>query len=201
MAICCNKNIRRATRTALCTYTELEMQFPPMRIYIRHFILLIWGPRHKTLDISAWPHASAGQGYPGIFHRGVKFYFRAFVRPDYRFRPQCAGRGPRPVAELLGDSQIKSCLADKWNRIDFRYWETGISDRKSGAGTVLPFSFSSIAEYCTRPSPHAICNNNPRSVRPCVRPFPLLRGHFPRSLCYLYLLTLSLPPTSILCLP
>lgn len=100
--------------TVLCTYTELEMyKFPPMRIYTRHFSLLIGGPHHKTLGISAWPRAGASKVGREIFHRCVKFYFRAFVRPDYRFRPQCAGRGPRPVAELLDDSQIKSCLADK----------------------------------------------------------------------------------------
>ena len=72
---------------------------------------------------------------------------------------------PRFAAELLDeeDSQIKSCLADKWNRIDFRYWEACITQLHYRPGRAAEFSFSTIAE-CTRPSLHAICNNNPRSV-------------------------------------
>lgn len=136
------------------------------------FYPIDWGPHHKTLGISA---SRASKVSREIFHRGVKFYFRAFVRPDYRFRPHSAQRrGPRPVAELLGDSQIKSCLADKWNRIDFRYWETCMSDRKSRAG---------LHSGGSRSVPSPSIALGPRSTQsaittlalynPCVRPSPL----------------------------
>lgn len=100
-------------------------------------------------------------------HSGVEFYFSYRFHPygllnSFRWCTMLEGR----VVELLGDSQIKSCLANKWNRIDFCYWETCItagSDTENSLSLCLDSRSVSIAEVHS--ALHAICNNNPRSVQ------------------------------------
>lgn len=70
----------------------------------------------------------------------------------------------------------------------FRYWEACISRLYCRPGRAAKFSFGTVAE-CTRPSLHAICNNNPRSVRW----LSLFLPHLPSLFCPALCLTLPLP--------
>lgn len=152
--------------TALCVHAAWKYtEFPPIKIYIRRFILLI-GSHRKTLGISA-SRDGRRQG-SGIFYRGTKFYFRTFVRPDYRSRPQFAPvcRTPRRFAnKVVPGRQMKpyrfSLLRDLHQ------------GRKESDGAGLWYGSE---RWCNSVlAPLAICNNNPRSrTTPLAPRFPLI---------------------------